>query len=80
MNFLRRITPKRVKTRTLVALGIIIGLMIAVPVILMYRSTINDARKKTTTTLEYDAAVINQQLLERSATQLRLLAHAIADS
>ena len=79
MNFLRFITPKRVKTKTLVALGIIIGLMIAVPVTLMYRSTIRNVEKASRMELENKAATVNRQLLERNATQLRLLAHTIAD-
>ncbi len=79
MNFLQRIIPKRVKTKTLVALGAIIGLMIAVPVILMYRSTINEVVTKTRDNLEHHASMVNRQLLENSAARLRLLAHTVAD-
>jgi methyl-accepting chemotaxis protein len=79
MNFLRRITPKRVKSKTLVALGTIIGLMIAVPVTLMYRSTISSVHKTTEIELENKASMVNRQLLESNAARLRLLAHTIAD-
>ncbi len=79
MNFLRKITPKKVKTKTLVALAVIIGLMIAVPVILMYRNTINNVITATRLDLKHKAHRVNRQLIEKRATQLRLLAHTVAD-
>ncbi len=79
MNFFRHITPKRVKSKILTALGIIIGLMIAVPVTLMYQNTIQNVHTSTQTILKKDAALVNHRLLKRNATQLRLLAHTVAD-
>ncbi len=79
MSFLRKIAPKKVKTKTLVALGVIIGLMITVPVILMYRSTLNRVSENTRLELKNHATMVNRQLLENSAAQLRLLAHTVAD-
>ncbi|HHB75761.1 MAG TPA: hypothetical protein ENK84_04375, partial [Desulfobulbus sp.] len=79
MGFLRKITPKRVKTKTLVALGVIIGLMTTVPVILMYRSTINRVYMDSRVELKQHAIMVKRQLLENSASQLRLLAHTVAD-
>ncbi len=78
MKIVQRIIPKRVKTKTLVALGIIIGLMIAVPVILMYHGTINDVKARSKRILERDAARVARHLQENSAIRLRLLAHTIA--
>ncbi len=79
MNFCKRLVPKRVKTKTLVALAVIIGIMVAVPVILMYRNNIRDVMVKTRLELQNDAAFVNRQLLENSAARLRLLAHTVAD-
>ena len=79
MKLFNKIAPKRVKTKTLVALGVIIGLMIAVPVILMYRSTITRVSEETRLELKNHATMVNRQLLENSADRLRLLAHTIAD-
>ena len=79
MNLFKRLVPKRVKTKTMVALAIIIGLMIAVPVTLMYKKTIREVHQKTRITLEQDAGIVNRQLLKRDATILRLLAHTVAD-
>ena len=79
MSFLRKIAPKKVKTKTLVALGVIIGLMIAVPVILMYRSTINHVITAAKLDLSHKAHRVKRQLEDKRSTQLRLLAHTVAD-
>ena len=79
MNFFKRLVPKRVKTKTMVALAIIIGLMIAVPVYLMYQSTLNKVSSETKLALKNKAATVSRQLIENSAIRLKLLAHTIAD-
>ncbi len=78
MKIIQRIIPKRVKTKILVALGVIIGLMIAVPVILMYRTTINDVKAQSQRILKRNAARVTRQLQQNSAIRLRLLAHTVA--
>ncbi len=79
MNFLKKMAPKRVKSKTLVSLGVIIGLMIAVPVILMYRSTIHQVLTETRLDLSHKAHRVKRQLVDKRSTQLRLLAHTVAD-
>ncbi len=79
MNSLKRFLPQKVKTKTLVALAIIIGLMIAVPVTLMYRSKIQAVRKETRVLVQTMAEQANRQLINSNANQLRLLANTIAD-
>ncbi len=79
MKFFSKLAPKRVKTKTLVALGVIIGLMIAIPVILMYRSTINQVLTAARLDLSHKAHRVKRQLVDKRATELRLLAHTVAD-
>jgi methyl-accepting chemotaxis protein len=79
MNFIRKIAPKRVKTKILTALAIILTLMIAVPVTFMYRSSITDVHKSAKMELTNNADRVNRQLLESNAARLRLLAHTVAD-
>ncbi len=79
MNFFKKMAPKRVKTKTLVALGVIIGLMIAIPVILMYRNTINLVLTEARLDLGHKAHRVERQLVDKRSTQLRLLAHTVAD-
>ena len=78
MNFLKLITPKKVKTKTLVSLGSIIGLMIVIPVIIMYSDSISKVQQATKATLANDAAIVKRQLLESQVAQLRLLANTVA--
>ena len=79
MNLFKKITPKRVKTKTLVALGVIIGLMIAIPVILMYLSTIDQVLTASRLDLDNKAKRVERQLVDQRSTQLKLLAHMAAD-
>jgi len=79
MNLPKKIMPQKVKTKTLVALTIIIGLMIAIPVTLMYRSKIQAVHDETQIMVQNMAEQANRQLINSNANQLRLLANTIAD-
>ena len=79
MNLLKKFMPQKVKTKTLVALAIIIGLMITVPVTLMYRSKIQAVHAETRIKVQNMAEQANRQLINSNANQLRLLANTIAD-
>jgi len=75
---LKTVVPVKVKTKLLVILGVLITLLIAIPSILSYRATLNNA----TTRLEHELTATITQVLyiltSEKAEQLRLLAHTVA--
>ena len=79
MQFVKKIVPKKVKSKILASLGLIIGLMIVIPVILMYRNTLDNVSKTAQSDLSNKAHRVERQLIEKRSTQLRLLAHMVAD-
>ena len=77
-SLLKKVVPVKVKTKLLVTLGLLITLLIAIPTILSYRVTLNNA----TVRLEHELTATITQVLyiltSEKAEQLRLLAHTVA--
>ncbi|MDJ0621971.1 MAG: methyl-accepting chemotaxis protein [Desulfocapsaceae bacterium] len=70
--------PKKVKSRILVILGILLTIMVAIPTYLSYRSTIQNTEARLKNDLESTVKAVHQRIVEEKAEQLRLLAHTIA--
>ncbi len=79
MNFLKRLMPKRVKTKLLLSLGILIAVMVIIPVILVYRNTINTTIKQARASLQEDVIQVSDKLIVDTTDQLSLLAETVAD-
>lgn len=79
MNFLKRLLPKRVKTKLILSLGTLIALMVLIPVLLVYRNTINTTVKQAQTALQKEVVQVRDKLIVDTTDQLSLLAHTVAD-
>ena len=77
-TLLKKIVPKKVKTKLLVTLCFLITLLIVIPSVLSYRTALRHAQS----TLEHQLSATISQVLNtlttEKAAQLRLLAHAVA--
>jgi len=79
MNFSKRLMPKRVKTKLLLSLGTLIAVMVIIPVILVYRNTINSTIKQARTGLQEEVVQVRDKLIIDTTDQLSLLAKTVAD-
>lgn len=78
MQFLKMLIPKKVKTRLLVVLAILLTLMVVVPSYFSYRNAIHNTEQR----LEVELRTTIEQVLDAITTQkaekLKLLAHTVA--
>ncbi len=77
-SLLQKILPSRVKTKLLTILGILITLMVAVPSLFSYRSTLQNATSRVERDLSENIIQVRDKLTQGKAEQLRLLAHTVA--
>jgi methyl-accepting chemotaxis protein len=77
-SLVKKFVPSKVKTKVLTILGILITLMIAIPSVLSYRSTLQNAISRVEQDLSGNIVQINDKLTKGKAEQLRLLAHTVA--
>jgi|GEM_PF-1353778 len=77
-SLVKKFVPSKVKTKLLTILGILITLMIAIPSVLSYRSTLQNAISGIEQDLSGNIVQINDKLTKGKAEQLRLLAHTVA--
>lgn len=75
---LKKVVPTKVKTKLLVALGILITLLVAVPSIVSYRTSLENTQKGVEAELRARITGLLDTLVKERAEQLRLLAHSIA--
>lgn len=75
---LNKIIPKKVKTKLLTVLGILLTLMVAVPSYFSYQSTIDTTMEKLSQELKATIGQVKKHMTEEKAEQLRLLAHTVA--
>jgi len=78
VSFVRRVLPSKVKTKLLTVLGILITLMVAVPSILSYRTSLNNTIRNIEEELKATLAQVYETVTIDKAENLRLLAHAVA--
>ncbi len=78
VSLVQKFIPTRVKTKLLTALGILITLMVAVPSILSYRTTLNNTTKNLEEDLTASIIQARNAISIEKAEQLRLLAHTVA--
>lgn len=76
--FLQKIVPAKVKSKVLTVLGILITLMIAVPSVINYKATINNALLSVNTELKNKIQMVSDKMTSEKAEQLRLIAHTVA--
>ncbi len=79
MNFFKRLLPKRVKTKLLLSLGVLIAVMVLIPVLLIYRNTISTTIEQAQAGLQEDVIQIKDKLIVDTTDQLSLLAKTVAD-
>ncbi len=78
VSVLKKIMPSKVKTKLLTTLGVLITLMVAVPSILSYKSTLNNTTKNLEEELTATIVQVRNTITTGKAEQLRLLAHTVA--
>ena len=78
VSVVKKIMPSKVKTKLLTTLGVLITLMVAVPSILSYRSTLNNTTKSLEEELTATIVQVRDTITIDKAEQLRLLAHTVA--
>ncbi len=77
-SFVKRLVPSKVKTKMLSALGILITAIIAIPVGLSYKSTVDNAVGKAEQSLQYSIIQIRDKLITEKIKELQLIAHTVA--
>lgn len=77
-SLFKKIVPKKVKTKLLVTLGFLITLLVAIPGILSYRTTINTTSRQLEVDLRETITGIQHILTNEKAEQLKLLAYTVA--
>ncbi len=77
-SFVKRLVPSKVKTKLLTALGILITAIIAIPVGLSYKSTVDNAVGKAEQSLQYSIIQIRDKLVTEKIKELQLIAHTVA--
>ncbi len=78
VSFVKKIIPSKVKTKLLTTLGVLVTLMVAVPSILSYRTTLNNTTKSLEEELTATILQVRETITVSKAEQLRLLAHTVA--
>ncbi len=78
LSSFQKIIPAKVKTKLLTVLGLLITLMVAVPSVLSYRTTLNNATLKIEEELSGRISQVRNILTVDKPEQLRLLAHTVA--
>ncbi|MGB3223354.1 MAG: methyl-accepting chemotaxis protein [Desulforhopalus sp.] len=78
VSLVKKIIPSKVKTKLLTTLGVLITLMVAVPSILSYRTTLNNAALNLEEELKATIIQARDTIDTEKAEQLRLLAHTVA--
>ncbi len=79
MNFFTHLLPKRVKSKLLLSLGVLIAVMVLIPVLLVYRNTISTTIEQAQTDLQENVIQIKDKLIVDTTDQLSLLAKTVAD-
>ena len=75
---LQKLIPRKVKTKLLTTLGLLITVMIVVPSFLAYRSTMQSVETDQAEALKTAADQVLTTLTKEKPEQLRLLAHTVA--
>lgn len=78
LSLVKKVIPSKVKTKLLTTLGLLITLMVAVPSILSYRTTLNNTTKNLEEELTATIVQVRDTITVEKAEQLRLLAHTVA--
>jgi len=78
VSIIEKIVPSKVKSKLLTTLGILITLMVAVPSIISYRTTLNNTALNQEQELTAIATQVRDKITLEKAEQLRLLAHTVA--
>ena len=78
LSFTQNFIPSKVKTKLLTTLGVLITLMVAVPSILSYRTTLGNTSKNLEEELKANIVQARDTISIEKAEQLRLLAHTVA--
>lgn len=78
LSLFKRIFPKKVKSRLLATIGILLTVMIGVPTYLSYKNTIESANSKLAESLKITITQVRKTIVEEKAEQLRLLAYTVA--
>jgi len=79
MNLLGKLLPSTVRGKILLSLGSLIALIVIIPVILVYRSTINSTLEQARLHLQEDTVQVSDKLIGDTTHTLRLLAYAVSD-
>lgn len=77
-SLLKKFMPSKVKTKLLVTLGLLITLLVAIPSILSYRSTLEKTSQQLEADLRETISQIQNILSREKAEQLKLLAYTVA--
>ncbi|THB75763.1 MAG: hypothetical protein D6B25_11285 [Desulfobulbaceae bacterium] len=78
MNLLKKLIPKRVKTRLLTTLAILITLIVVVPSYFSYKTTINNTEQRLEVELRATIAQVLDEITTQNAERLRLIAYSVA--
>ena len=77
-SLVQKIIPSKVKTKLLVTLGLLITMMVAVPSILSYRTSLNNTAQDLEEELTATITQVRDTITVEKAEQLGLLAHTVA--
>lgn len=78
MSWFKRLLPRKVKTKVLAVLGVLITVMIVVPVVQIYNSTIKNALVNSETGLRSSIIQIRDKLISDNLEQLTLIGVSVA--
>lgn len=78
-SVVKKLMPKKVKTKLLLIVGVLITLMVAVPVFLSYRSSVDHAVHNMEDELTHDLEQIRYNVTVGKAKQLQLIARTVAE-
>ena len=78
LSLVQKISPTKVKTKLLVTLGFLITMMVAVPSILSYRTTLNNTALNLEEELTATILQVRDTITIEKPEQLGLLAHTVA--
>ncbi len=78
LSLLRKMMPVRVKTKLLLVLGVLISLLVIIPIVFFYQSTIDNATSRIEQASRVTIVQIRDKIVDDQAVHLKLLAHAIA--
>lgn len=77
-GFVRKILPRKVKTKLLVTLGILITAMVVIPVVQIYTSTIKNALSGSETSLRSTVLQVRDKMITDKLEQLTLVGVSVA--